>query len=927
MNINKNRIKKMRLIKENIQTNNIKIKLNKNKSLIDEIHNIKYKIENNLFQDKIRKNNNNIIRDSLRESNGNKKFQSNVNVYKPNKNIQNKVGTQIKKDPEKKIIYAKNKIVSLNTNNNINIGNNINIITNNDILENEIKNQENNKNNNIITEINIMKKPSANSDYSSTDKIINSINPVNSINVNNNRINRIKESIGNENKRFRGRNVSMEHINPKFSRDIIMSDADLTADEENFVFRKNNIYYRPNKHNSPKSFYNNNFNQKFRSINNDSIYTKSTKYKNHYFYNKDNDNLDEMGGNLYNNNYQLKYQKPNNDLMNRSSCKYNSTISYDNKPNKFNCYNYDNQTKTIDEIFLHKSIMNSNNRINKNLITNKDISYDDYTYSNNLKTLRNSGEINKSQKMRRNHSVIEDNDMALSPYKNYFNTNCNYLDDLNIFRPSRRSLNNVRIIKKNNNASIQEYNLSVGDDTDNREMDFDMDTEVDRYENKFIINKKNNRKTFNFNDNNMNRSMNENISLKKYYDNYSKNIQPISNSQLNIKGTVPRNYKMTNFVSKKNYNVQIDENSKNNNMSSPNFSIIGKSPKKLNHITGQKLKSSNNEINADNIIISNKNNNENIKRPKNDIRSSSSDIRGKSTSTKNINKTVNKNINEFQICHNEKINYFGVKKEQKDINDNKDDNKNNNSNNNDSNNENKFVFDNENDIIDYIYNKFEEERKKKSYFNRKLRFTGFVLSKKYKGKNLCDIRIEDDVDKINQQLKDEQILIGDKQVEFRFCEDKDNKENLNADYEDKINKINKELNELMEQNKKLKAENEKLNKKDLVKNDLIKKLDKEKENLIEEIEKLKEEIEKLNNNRKKDEDKLINIALKNIDNDIYDKDVDVDITINKKFNIKTNDLNSEDRNQNLKHNFKEILEKIKSSKIKKDGDGNINKKY
>ena len=571
--------------------------------------------------------------------------------------------------------------------------------------------------------------------------------------------------------------------------------------------------------------------------------------------------------------------------------------------------------------------MNTNNRINKNLITNKDISYDDYTYSNNLNTIRNSGEINKSQKMRRNHSVIEENDMALSPYKNYFNTNCNYLDDLNIYRPNRRSLNNVRIIKKNNNTSIQEYNLSVGDDTDNREMDLDMDTEMDRYENKFIINKKNNRKTLNFNDNNMKRSMNENISLKKYYDNYSKNIQPISNSQLNIKGIAPRNYKMTNFVNKKNYNVQIDENNKNNNMSSPNFSIIGKSPKNLNHITGQKLKSSNNEINTDNITISNKNNNENIKRPKNDIRSSSSDIKGKSTSTKNINKTVNKNINEFKICYNEKINYFGVKKEQKDINDNKADNKNNNSNNNDSNNENKFVFDNENDIIDYIFNKFEEERKKKSYFNRKLRFTGFVLSKKYKGKNLCDIRIEDDVDKINQQLKDEQILIGDKQVEFRFCEDKDNKENLNADYEDKINKINKELNELMEQNKKLKAENEKLNKKDLVKNDLIKKLDKEKENLIEEIEKMKEEIEKLKNNRKKDEDKLINIALKNIDNDIYDKDVDVDITINKKFNIKTNDLNSEDRNQNLKHNFKEILEKIKSSKTKKDGDGNINKKY
>jgi hypothetical protein len=332
-----------------------------------------------------------------------------------------------------------------------------------------------------------MKKPSTNFDYSNSDKITNSINPVNSINVNNNRINRIKESIDNENKRFRGRNTSMEHINPKFCRDIMMSDADLTGDEENYVFRKNNIYFRPNKYNSPKSF-NNIFNQQFKSNNNDNIYTKRTKYNNYYFYSKENDNLDEMSGNHYNNNYQLKYQKPNNELLNRSSCKYNSTFSYDNKPNKFNLYNYDNQTKTIDEIFLHKSIMNANNRINKNLITNKDISYDDYTCSNNFNTIRNSGEINKNQKMRRNHSVIEDNDIALSPYKNYFNTNCNYLDDLYIFRPNRRSLNNVKIIKKNNNASIQEYNLSVGDDTDNREMD------MDGYKNKFIINKKNNRK-------------------------------------------------------------------------------------------------------------------------------------------------------------------------------------------------------------------------------------------------------------------------------------------------------------------------------------------------------------------------------------------------------------------------------------------------
>ena len=147
--------------------------------------------------------------------------------------------------------------------------------------------------------------------------------------------------------------------------------------------------------------------------------------------------------------------------------------------------------------------------------------------------------------------------------------------------------------------------------------------------------------------------------------------------------------------------------------------------------------------------------------------------------------------------------------------------------------ENKFIFNTEEEIIDYIYNKFEEERKKKSYFNRKLRFTGFVLTKKYKGKNLCDIRIEDNIEQINQQLKNENILINDKRVVFKFFEE--------------INNINL----LEEENKKLREEKEKLNKKDIIKNELIKKLDNEKQSLNEELIKLKKEIEELKEKKEK----------------------------------------------------------------------------
>ena len=139
----------------------------------------------------------------------------------------------------------------------------------------------------------------------------------------------------------------------------------------------------------------------------------------------------------------------------------------------------------------------------------------------------------------------------------------------------------------------------------------------------------------------------------------------------------------------------------------------------------------------------------------------------------------------------------------------------------------KLIFNTEEEMIEYIYNKFEEERKKKNYFNRKLRFTGFVLSKKYKGKNLSDIRIEDNIDQINKKLKEENILVNGKKIELIFTDDLNNL------------KISKE------ENLKLKEEKENIFSKDNMKNELIKKLEDENLKLNQEIIKLKKEIENL----------------------------------------------------------------------------------
>ena len=944
MNINNNykiNYKTMRLIKNNAQVKSVKNKINKNKSIIDEINNMKYKIEAPFFQDKIKKNNN-IVREKLKEkafkdSQVSKKVQSNTNIYKPNKNIQNKSTTQIKKNLDKKSVYSKNKTISLNTNNNINIGNNINIITNNHIHENNRENKEENlPNNNLITnntnqaintDFYINKKSSINEFYNNNnDNIMN----------NENRLNRIREAMGYKARRFKGKNISMEHRDHKFGRELLMSDGDLMTDEDNIDIRKNYRLYRPYKLNSPTEFYNKNLrHRQFKSSNENNLFTNNiNNINNNYFYNKAYDNMDE--GDIFYNKYN---PKTNDAIINRyrNRYKYNTSINYKNPVNTF-YFNSDFQNQTTNGFYIHKTPMNARKRINKNLITNKDMSDDDSIYTNYLNYLKNNGDINTNRRIRRNHSVIEENNMVLSPYKNYVNTNYNYLDNLNIINSNRRSKNRVKIIKKNNSTSIQEYNLSVaGDDDDTNELD--------EYRNKFLLtnNIKNGRMSLNLNDNKINNNeiFNENIGLKKYYDNFKKNIQPITNTQFNINSSISQinatNENFNNFTStnKKNSNFLINENTISNSKSTnnlgftPNFSDTGKTPTRANNIINTintKIRSFEEEMNEispnsfNNSFISKNNNDYKLtsqKKQKEEDPTQSSGAKRKNSFSLNINKNLNKIVNNnFEIYHNDNINYYGIEKE-----------KNLNSSNKKKNNDEKFVFENENDIIDYIYNKFEEERKKKNYFNRKLRFTGFVLSKKYKGKNLYDVRIEDNIDKINQQLKDEQILISNKQVEFRFTENEDVNDNGNNNEKDNAKedneKLNNELDKLNEENQRLKAENDKLNKKDLVKNGLIKKLDYEKQNFLEEIKKLKEEIEELKNSKinKEKKDKLYEIE----NNNFFDIKSNINNSNNKNKN-KNIEEDSDENTPNILYNFKVTFNKIQKGKITKSNKGINDKK-
>ena len=325
-------------------------------------------------------------------------------------------------------------------------------------------------------------------------------------------------------------------------------------------------------------------------------------------------------------------------------------------------------------------------------------------------------------------------------------------------------------------------------------------------------------------------------------DNFSSNSK---HKTINIMSSV----KKKNIISNNESNISNSKSSKNL-LGTPNFSDTGKTPKRPhNNNSNHKIKpfsnnDSNEKNNSNSINYNNYEDNTQYKilvkkRPKNDIPIPSGGIKKRNSSSISLSKNLSKIVgNNFEICKIKSINYTPdeiEKGKEKDIKNEE--------------NKNKFIFNDENEIIDYIFNKFEEERKKKNYFNRKLRFTGFVLSKKYKGKNLCDIRIEDDIAKINQQLKEENVRISEREIEFKFLDDE--KENTSKDNNSEANIANINNNELIEENKKLKLENEKLNKKDMVKNELIKKLDNDKTNFIEEIEKLKNEIEELkkkNNN-------------------------------------------------------------------------------
>ena len=190
----------------------------------------------------------------------------------------------------------------------------------------------------------------------------------------------------------------------------------------------------------------------------------------------------------------------------------------------------------------------------------------------------------------------------------------------------------------------------------------------------------------------------------------------------------------------------------------------------------------------------------------------------------------------------------------------------------------KLKFKDEDEVLDYIKKKLNEE-KELEYNKNRIKYNYFILMKKFHGKILYEIGLENNIESINNILHNENVEIEHEPVVFikrkeleqlknnpSFNNNKIINNDENKQLKKEIEKINKENEKMNKEYDKLSKENEKLKKK----MDLINKnLEEKNSNLINEYNKLIDEIEKLKEYNKEIEDELKN--KKNIIDEYEDK--------------------------------------------------------
>lgn len=510
----------------------------------------------------------------------------------------------------------------------------------------------------------------------------------------------------------------------------------------------------------------------FENNNNNAYLTNHTQNN---FYVKNEINPILKNNNFY---HKIKYVRKNHkrDISPYSDYEYNNMQSRDNMPNQ-----------TFNNFYIHKQINKSgicdnNYRTNNNSINrNRNYQEPKIIYSSKNSRLDINYNLNDEYN---NHRKNASQDQYSNIYQNHSNKNSFYLKESN----SNKRMDFINIP---NNIKFSEIN-------NNRKRNI-----IRIMDNAHAIQ--------DITNNNLHQKSQDNvITLKK------------KNNSFYINDFIPIN--INNFNSKKEYNDNDYINNLTQNIGTNTYSGDFSFQKKL--VTNQ---------NYNPILTNNSNKNININKRNNMINDHKENIRilvkkrplKESLIYDYINNTNPKGnkLLCLSISDNISFNYEPKKGS-------------------------KISFENENDIIEYINKKFEED--KKINYDKKLKYTGFILCKKLRGKILYEVRIEENINKLNKKLKEENVQIGNEFLEIITAGQKNEYDNL----KDEINKLEKEIN-------KIKEENNSISKNDYLKNELIKKLDKEKQNLIEENKKIFNELEQIKTMNKNLNEKLNQISNNN----------------------------------------------------------------
>ena len=279
------------------------------------------------------------------------------------------------------------------------------------------------------------------------------------------------------------------------------------------------------------------------------------------------------------------------------------------------------------------------------------------------------------------------------------------------------------------------------------------------------------------------------------------------------------------------------------------------------------------------------------------------------------------NFNCLEEIKNDNINYIGKKLL----------NKENETNNKYESDDKRLKFNNDDEVLNYIKKKLKED-KDEEYGQNKLKYNYFILTKKFKGRILYEIGLENDLKSINSVLEKENVEIEHKKVVFIPKIELENLKNNKQEIKQEIVVSNDNTDEAVE---KLKKENEKLKKKiDLINNNY----EERNSNLVNDYNKLTEDIERLNENNKEIEKQLKDKQniIKEYENKIkeYDKLIESYNTLQKereKFVTYINELQEYD--QKVVSEYQKMKQQLEIEKQKNnlnnnnDNNKNAQKKY